>query len=140
MAGLFGETGSPALLIPGPFIFVGYRLLRGFTPGLFPVLWAFWVWTEAPRSGTRTNLARRFGPAVVTHFWTGLGVDLFGPGLGLGLLLPRLRRFREEVAKRYHVHGAPHGLRSRPCVDLQLGSRLQARGFLKPVLSPLNGF
>jgi aquaporin Z len=117
--GLLGETGATALLVLGLFIFVGHRSLRRFTPGLFPMLYAFLVWTEAPLSGTSTNPARSFGPDLVAHFWTGWWVDFLGPllGLALGLLLlrlPRLRGFREEVAKLYHFHWNPHGLLSRP--------------------------
>lgn len=122
--GLLGEAGATALLILGLFIFVGHRSLRRFTPGLFPILYAFLVLTEAPLSGTSTNPARSFGPDVLAHFWTGWWVDFVGPllGLGLGLLLlrlPRLRGFQEEVAKLYHFHWDPHGLLSRPVQALE---------------------
>lgn len=126
VAGLAGEIGATALLTLGLFVFLGHPRLRRYTPGLFPLLYAFLVWIEAPLSGTSTNPARSFGPALVGGVWSGLWVDICGPlcGMGLGLLLlslPGLRTLREDVAKLYHFHWDPSGLLSAPVKTLETG-------------------
>ena len=52
---LLGEVCTTFGLIAGLCIFLGFRKLRPFTPALFPFLYAFMVWAEAPISGTSTN-------------------------------------------------------------------------------------
>jgi aquaporin Z len=115
LAAVLGEVGATACLVVGLFLFLGHSRLRRFTPGLFPPLYAFLVWIEAPLSGTSTNPARSLGPALVGQQWTGWWVDWVGPlaGLAVGLLLlrlPGLHRFEEEVAKIYHFHLDGHGV------------------------------
>lgn len=112
---VLGEVGATICLVVGLFIFLGHRRLKKFTPGLFAPLYGGLVWIEAPLSGTSTNPARSFGPALVGHVWTGWWVDWLGPlvGLGLGLLilsLPGLSQLEEEVAKLYHFDWDPHGV------------------------------
>ncbi len=123
VAAVSGEAGATAMLTVGLFVFLGHRRLRRYTPGLFPLLYAFLVWIEAPLSGTSTNPARSFGPALVGGIWRGFWVDVCGPlaGMTLGLLLlrlPGLRTLREDVAKLYHFHRDPSGLLSRPVKTL----------------------
>ncbi len=115
VAAVLGEVGATTCLIVGLFVFLGHQRLRRFTPGLFPPLYAFLVWIEAPLSGTSTNPARSLGPALVGHVWTGWWIDWVGPlaGLAVGLLIlqrPGLAHLKVEVAKLYHFHWDPHGI------------------------------
>jgi aquaporin Z len=114
-AALLGEVVTTAALILGLFVFVGHGRLRPFTPLLFPFLYAVMVYLEAPVSGTSTNPARSFGPAVVSGVWTDWWVYVAGPAAGAllgsgthGFTL--VRRFEVEVAKLYHFEHDPHGV------------------------------
>ncbi len=111
-AALGGEVGTTCALIVGLFVFIGHRTLRRFTPLLFPALYAVMVAVEAPLSGTSTNPARTFGPAVVSGVWHGWWIYLVGPVIGtlLGLAIFRNRwfeRFEIDVAKVYHFDDRP---------------------------------
>jgi aquaporin Z len=104
------------MLITGLCLFLGFRRLRPFTPALFPFLYSVMVYLEAPISGTSTNPARTFGPAVVSGVWQGWWIYLFGPLVGtvLALLLCIALRDRIQVAKIYHFeHERRHLLRRR---------------------------
>lgn len=106
-AALGGELVTTAALIIGLFVFIGHGTLRRYTPLLFPVLYAVMVAVEAPLSGTSTNPARTFGPAVVAGVWSGWWIYLAGPVAGtlVGLAIFRTRwfaRFEVDVAKVYH--------------------------------------
>ncbi|HXD76717.1 MAG TPA: MIP/aquaporin family protein [Puia sp.] len=104
-AAFVGETVTSFLLVTGIFFFCGHRKLRRFTPYLMPPLYGLMVWAEGALSGTSTNPARSFGPAVVSGVWTGwwlywlapltgavLAVWLFRlPGLKWWKVLPKLR-------------------------------------------------
>ncbi len=111
-----GEMGATFCLIVGLFSFVGHRSLRRFTPLLFPFLYAFLVYWEAPLSGTSTNPARSLGPAVVASAWHGWWVYWVGPGMGTMLALgvlslaKPLTHWDMEVAKLYHFHRDPAGI------------------------------
>ena len=52
---LLGEVVTTFALVAGLCVFLGFRRLRPFTPALFPFLYAFMVWAEAPISGTSTE-------------------------------------------------------------------------------------
>ena len=52
-------------------IFLGFRHLRRFMPFVIPFLYAVMVPLEAPISGTSTNPARTFGPALISGQWDG---------------------------------------------------------------------
>lgn len=110
-----GETATTFCLVFGLFVFLGHAKLRRFTPALFPVLYAVMVLLEAPVSGTSTNPARSFGPAVIAGLWTSWWVYWVGPTLGAMLAtathrLGVLKRFEFEVAKVYHFELDPHGV------------------------------
>ncbi len=112
---LAGEVAASAALVAGLFLFLGHRPARAFTPLLFPFLYAFMVWLEAPLSGTSTNPARSLGPAVVSGHWGGFWVYVLGPAIGAALAA-RLhatrwfRHFRVEVAKVYHYEEDAYGI------------------------------
>jgi aquaporin Z len=112
---LLGEVTTTFALIVGLFLFLRHRRLRAYAPTYFPVLYAVLVLVEAPVSGTSTNPARSFGPALISGVWRGYWVYLLGPLLGMLLGLAVLRatwlRYAEiEVAKLYHFAHNPHGL------------------------------
>lgn len=110
-----GEVVTSAALVVGLFCFVGSRALRPYTPLLFPPLYALMVYLEAPVSGTSTNPARSFGPAVVAVVWHAWWVYWAGPLAGalVGIALLNvhpLHHLEEDIAKVYHFGHDPHGL------------------------------
>jgi aquaporin Z len=112
---LVGEIITTIGLIVGLFSFLGHRKLRQFTPLLFPFLYAFMVWLEAPVSGTSTNPARSLGPSVVSGVWTGWWIYFVGPlvGMVVGLALHRLgwpKQFEIQIAKIYHFQHDRYGI------------------------------
>lgn len=112
---LGGEALATVALIVGLLVMVGHRRTRAFTPLLFPPLYAFLVFVEAPLSGTSTNPARSLGPSVISGAWQGWWIYWLGPLIGalIGILIIRLsplRRLELEVAKIAHHDHDPHGL------------------------------
>jgi len=113
---LLGEVAATFCLVGGLFGCLGHRRLRRFTPFLFAPLYALLVEVEAPWSGTSTNPARTFGPALVAHLWRGWPVYWLGPGLGallaVGALsgLARYTAWEVRVAKLAHLHRGPRRL------------------------------
>jgi aquaporin Z len=112
---LLGEVVTTFALVFGLFFFLRHRSLRAYTPALFPPLYAIMVWLEAPVSGTSTNPARSFGPAVISGQWSGWWVYALGPLLGalLGVAVYRLTPLSQleiEVAKIFHFEHDPHGI------------------------------
>ncbi len=111
-----GEAAATFALLAGLFLFLGRPRLRPFTPALFPFLYAWLVWWEAPLSGTSTNPARSFGPALVSENWRAWWVYWLGPGLGfliaLGVheLAGLETKLRVGIAKIYHFEHDPHGI------------------------------
>lgn len=110
---LLGETGATFCLVVALFLVLAHRSWRNYAPGLFPILYALMVLFEAPISGTSTNPARSFGPALISHLWAGWWVYGLGPLLGtlLGLvvlkwLLPVLE-WEIQVAKLHHFRHDP---------------------------------
>lgn len=112
---LGGEIITTMGLILGLFAFLGHKKLRPFTPLLFPFLYAVMVCLEAPLSGTGTNPARSFGPAVITGVWTSWWIYLIGPLVGTLISLRflefgGLKKLKVEVAKIYHFDHDQHGV------------------------------
>lgn len=122
---LLGEAVTTFALIFGLFFFLRQRPLRRFTPALFPPLYAIMVWLEAPISGTSTNPARSFGPAVISANWHGWWIYWLGPLIGTLLavavyLWVGWERRMIEVAKLYHFDHDPHGIFSIPLRALRI--------------------
>ncbi len=112
---LLGETATTFSLVSGLFFFLQHHRLRVYTPALFPFLYATLVFLEANISGTSTNPARSFGPAVISGEWHGWWVYWLGPLLGtlLGVAVYRLTaRYWStiEVAKLYHFAHDRYGV------------------------------
>jgi aquaporin Z len=101
---LLGEAITTFTMISLLAVFLGFRRIRRFTPALFPPLYAFMVWAEAPISGTSTNPARSLGPAVISGEWNGFWIYGAGPILGMlfAVLACSFLAKRIEVAKLYH--------------------------------------
>lgn len=99
-----GEVITTFSMISLLTIFLAFRRIRRFTPGLFPPLYAFMSWAESPISGTSTNPARSFGPALVSGQWQGWWIYWLGPMTGalLALIIFSFLAKRIEVAKLYH--------------------------------------
>jgi aquaporin Z len=120
---LLGEAASTFALVAGLFFFLSHHRIRSFTPLLFPFLYALMVYLEAPVSGTSTNPARSFGPALVSADWLGWWVYWVGPAVGAAAAvgihkLRLLSRFEIEAAKIYHFeHDPSHALRYRRWLD-----------------------
>jgi len=102
-----GETITSFLLIAGIFFFVGHKRLKHFTPYLMPVLYCIMVCAEGQLSGTSTNPARSFGPAIVSRNWSGYWLYWAAPLLGTLLALslfemPILWKWKIEIPTLYH--------------------------------------
>jgi len=77
-----GELITSFLLVAGIFFFTGHKRLRRWTPFLTPPLYCLMVYTEGPLSGTSTNPARSFGPAIISGLWTGHWIFWLAPICG----------------------------------------------------------
>jgi aquaporin Z len=101
---LLGEVVTTFGLVATLCVFIGFRHLRRFTPFVIPFLYAVMVPLEAPISGTSTNPARTFGPALISGRWDGWWIYWLGPMLGmlLAILVCHSLARRIEVAKLYH--------------------------------------
>ena len=99
-----GEVITTFAMVALLAVFLGFRKIRSFTPAIFPPLYAFMVWAESPISGTSTNPARSFGPAIISWQWTDWWIYLTGPlaGMLLAVLACSFLAKRIEVAKLYH--------------------------------------
>ncbi len=112
---LIGEAITTAVMITLLCLFLAFRPLRRFTPAIFPPLYAVMVCLEAPISGTSTNPARSFGPAVVSGQWQGWWIYWVGPLIGTfaAILAANALAGRIECAKLYHFDSDRHGLLRR---------------------------
>jgi len=101
---LLGEVVTTFAMVSLLIVFLAFRRIRPFTPALFPPLYSFMVWAEAPISGTGTNPARSLGPAMISGEWEGWWIYWIGPLLGafLAMLACSFLAKRIEVAKLYH--------------------------------------
>jgi aquaporin Z len=109
---LLGEIVTTFTMVSLLLVFIGFRRLRPFTPGIFPPLYAIMVYLEAPLSGTSTNPARSLGPAIVSGEWQGWWIFWVGPLLGafLASLACSLLAKRITVAKLYYFDSDRDGL------------------------------
>ena len=116
MTVFFGEVVTTFAMVSLLAIFLGFRKIRFFTPALFPPLYSFMVWAEAPISGTSTNPARSLGPALISGQWQGWWIYWIGPLLGalFALLACSSLAKRIEVAKLYHFDSDRDRLFRRP--------------------------
>ena len=101
---LLGEVITTFAMVTLLAVFLGFRTIRPFTPAIFPPLYSFMVWAEAPLSGTSTNPARSLGPSVISGQWEGWWIYWVGPiaGMLLAVLACSFLAKRIEVAKLYH--------------------------------------
>lgn len=114
-AALMGEVVTTFALVAGLCFFLAFRNLRRFTPLMIPFLYALMVPLEAPISGTSTNPARSFGPAIISGEWNGWWVYWVGPLIGSIVALFACMRLakRIEVAKLYHFETDYSGAMNR---------------------------
>jgi aquaporin Z len=109
---LLGEAATTFALVTGLCLFLGIRKLRRFTPAMIPFLYAIMVPLEASISGTSTNPARSFGPALVSGQWQGWWIYWAGPLLGTAAatVACSFLAIRIEVAKLYHFESDRGGI------------------------------
>lgn len=105
-AAFAGEVITSFLLIAGIFFFTGHHQLRRYTPYLMPFLYCIMVYAEGRLSGTSTNPARSFGPAVVSGVWISHWLYWIAPLTGAVIAvalfeMPFLWRWKIHVAKVY---------------------------------------
>ena len=100
----FGEAATTFTLVTALCLFIAFRPIRNYTPFMIPVLYAGMVPLEADISGTSTNPARSFGPAVISGQWQDGWIYWLGPltGMVLAIIVCSLFAKRIEVAKLYH--------------------------------------
>ena len=112
---LAGEVVTTFAMVTLLCVFLGFRRLRAFTPLIFPFLYSFMVWAEAPLSGTSTNPARTLGPALIAARWEGWWIYWLGPLLGAvaATLICSILARRIEVAKLYYFDSAHDRLARR---------------------------
>lgn len=101
---VLGEMVTTCALGTTLCVFLAFRRLRGYTPFVIPFLYAVMVPLEAAISGTSTNPARTFGPALISGRWDGWWIYWVGPMLGMLAAIVVCTRLasRIEVAKLYH--------------------------------------
>ena len=111
-AAMLGEIVTTFTMVSLLVVFIGFRRLRPFTPGIFPPLYAIMVYLEALVSGTSTNPARSLGPAIISGAWQGWWVFWAGPLIGafLAALACRLLAKRITVAKLSYFDNNRDGL------------------------------
>jgi aquaporin Z len=101
---LMGEVATTFGLIASLCVFLAFRELRRFTPAMIPFLYGIMVPLEAHISGTSTNPARSFGPAILSGNFDGWWIYWVGPFLGTvaAIVACSFLATRIEVAKVYH--------------------------------------
>ena len=100
------EIAVTFLLVSLILNFVDRPRLMRFTAAAAGALVAFFVFVEAPVSGTSLNPARTLGPAVVGRTFTDLWIYFLGPPVGalLAVLVYRHRRSGVACGKLFHTN------------------------------------
>ena len=101
---LTGEIIVTFVLIVMLCFFIAWRKIRAYTPFMIPFLYAIMVPLEADISGTSTNPARSFGPALVSGDWHGWWIYWVGPlaGMLIAIIICSFFAKQIEVARLYH--------------------------------------
>ena len=112
-AAFTGEIWTTFVLIAVILFFTSHDKLKNFTPFMMPIIYCIMVYVEAPVSGTSTNPARSFGPAVVSNVWSGYWLYWVAPLIGtliavLVFNVGWLKHLRSGVAKLYHFKKYPN--------------------------------
>jgi len=108
---LFGEVITTFTMVLLLIVFIGFRQIRAFTPAIFPILYAIMIPLEADISGTSTNPARSFGPAIISGQWDFWWIYWVGPLAGaiLASLAGSMLAKRITIAKLYHFDSESSG-------------------------------
>lgn len=128
MEAFLGEVATTFTMVSLLVIFIGFHKIRPFTPLIFPFLYAIMVPIEAVISGTSTNPARSFGPAVLSGVWDSWWIYWAGPITGalLAAVACSALAKRITVAKLYHFDSDRDGLfRRNTTQDSGLGEKIQ---------------
>jgi aquaporin Z len=101
---VMGEAVTTFALVQTLCLFLAFRRLRPYTPFVIPCLYAVMVPLEAHISGTSTNPARTFGPALISGQWDGWWIYWVGPMIGTlaAIITSSSLAKRISVAKLYH--------------------------------------
>ena len=101
---ILGEVITTFTMVSLLTLFLGYRNLRSYTPAIFPILYSIMSYFEGGLSGTSTNPARSFGPAVISGYWDYWWIYWIGPitGAFLATLVMSFLAKRITEAKLYH--------------------------------------
>jgi len=101
---VLGEAVTTFVLVATLCVFLGFRHLRRYAPSAMPWLYAVMVPLEGHISGTSTNPARTFGPALISGRWDAWWIYWVGPMMGTlaAILVFKSIARRIEVAKLYH--------------------------------------
>jgi aquaporin Z len=101
---VMGEAVTTFGLVATLCICLGFRHLRPYTPFVIPFLYGVMVPLESHISGTSTNPARTFGPALISGLWDGWWIYRIGPMLGMLAAIVTCTSLarRIEVAKLYY--------------------------------------
>ncbi len=102
-----GEIWTTFVLIAVILFFTSNDKIKNFTPFTMPIIYCIMVFVEAPVSGTSTNPARSFGPAIISTVWNGYWLYWIAPIIGMLIAVlvfnvGWLKHLRSEVAKLYH--------------------------------------
>lgn len=102
-----GEIWTTFVLIVVILFFTSNDKIKNFTPFTMPIIYCIMVFVEAPVSGTSTNPARSFGPAIISTVWNGYWLYWIAPIIGMLIAVlvfnvGWLKHLRSEVAKLYH--------------------------------------
>ena len=101
---LLGEIITTFALVAGLVIFIGFHKIRRYTPFMIPFLYAIMVPLEASITGTSTNPARTFGPAIISGEWQGWWIYWVGPIIGTIVASVACSALAKKIteAKLYH--------------------------------------